>query len=224
MQKEGYTSAGTAIGVRSGAHPALSWWRSIPTPSTRQFPHLLASGGSRYRGKSTLAFHETGLSSRRVGLVGVGVLVALGLGITACAASSQPARTTIEAPHLKSVMCVPPMWLKTQSGRTQWLGDCLGQLYAPPSRMTLLVGSVFAVGCVPGSCHGLPPLAISSPHVVAFRGRLRGVAYFEVVAGGSATLWATAKSENRLLCTTEGTPPVQPTRCPVITIEGTRSS
>ncbi len=130
----------------------------------------------------------------------------------------------IPAPHLKAVMCAPPMWLRTQAGRTDWLGNCVGQLPTPPARISLTRGTVFAVGCVPRACRVLPALRSSAAAVVAFRGRVGGADYFETVGPGAATIWAASTRRGRAPCEVLVPSSLNPNLCPALTVEVVRGS
>jgi hypothetical protein len=148
----------------------------------------------------------------------VSALVALGIGLSVWAGTSllpYPANA-IPAPHLTFSFCKVPMWLQTQSRSVKLLGNCMGQLYAPPTQMKVTKDTVFAIGCLPGGCPLRPVLTSSASNRVESQGAHGGVYYFKAFGVGSATIWATFP--NPVNCTALPSGP-QPDRCPVITLD-----
>jgi len=167
------------------------------------------------KSRLALARHKTAIAT-------ISALVALGVGLSVWGVTSllpYPANA-IPAPHLPPFSrCQPPMWLRTQSRLAERLGDCPGQLYSPPVTMKLAEGSVFAIGCFPHDCAGLPDLYSSTPTVVASQGRHGGAYYFKAVGVGRATVWAIFPGRRNCSSPPSGGP--QPDRCPAITLDVT---
>lgn len=159
------------------------------------------------------------LAEHKIAAVLISAVIAVGLGFGIWGVTSilpYPA-DAIPAPQLGHfTFCSIPMWLQTQDRSVRWLGDCMGQLYSPPTEMKLGTGVVFAIGCLPRMCPGQVLLSSTAATVVAAQGEHDGAYYFKVVGIGTATIWAAFPTKSNCSPLPDGT---QPDRCPAIKLD-----